>query len=239
VIALGAAVIVVVAVLALILVGFVPLPRSIGGTSSTSLAYSQAAPEAGSAASGYHAGNWTPVVAVGENSATTVTEPFGTAIPIPRCTLNLLSESPMTLPAYSGSVNTGVAPFWLFAYAQGKVSSGLIVLVVNGVASPFATYTGTCLESLAGGDYNVTAKVIDSTTAAAAAQSDAATFLGSHTSLTGSLILIGGPFPVWDVDYSTCSLTAVGGTGAEFTATVDAATGAVVSSSTNDAVNCS
>jgi hypothetical protein len=244
----GAAVVVVVLLLAVVLLPSSSSPSSNpGGNAATNLTYSQAAPIAGKAVSGYAGGGWALLFAVGLDSNTTESFPANaTSVISSNCTFTASgSTSSLTLPGTSVSRSAGESPAWEFAYRNG---AGTIAVadVLSGQGSVLGTLSGMCV-SFFGLLAPVPSHVIDSSVAAAAVEPNASSFLTAHPNASAEFGLIGGVSFLglggvgaeWSIDYSTCSLSATAtGTGATFNATVNATTGKVLNSTTSTA-SCS
>jgi hypothetical protein len=78
---------------------------------------------------------------------------------------NLTSNQSIVVPAMTSSVGTGLAPFWAIEYVGGP-NFTLFVIVLDGVATPYATFGGPgCGPSLT--NYtSLVGSVVDSVTAA-------------------------------------------------------------------------
>ena len=242
---IGIAAVVVVVLLLLVLV----LPGHGGsGGGAGAQSYSQAAPEAANAISGYLGTSWALYVAVGVTSPTGGTLPLsGNSSSTSNCTVSPASgvSGNVSFSAYTGNQSAGMAMVWefLFRDAGGAVA---IVTVTNGAATVYGTLSGSC-TSLFGFLQPVPSNVIDSTQAAAAAEPYAASFLAQHPNASAGLGLIGGLSFLgktigaeWSVAYSTCSLNGTNSTatGSGFNATVNATTGQLIYSQNQTSVTC-
>jgi hypothetical protein len=234
-------------VLALVL--FVVLPGlTVSATSPAVLTYSGARPVADHAASGFQGGGWTLLFAAGLVSSANESLPVNASTlgGFSGCTYVLNSGVHVfTLPGFTGNRSAGLSPAWEFVYRNGTDALA-IVSVVDGSASVLATVTGATCTFYAGLILGVPGNVIDSSRAAAAVEPRAAAFLATNPNASalfvlfgGSPLLVGTSGPDWTVVYTTCSLTSTGSaTGSEFNATVNAVSGAVVSSHTNSSASC-
>jgi len=232
------------------LVVFVVLPGLTGsGKPPAVLTYSGARPVADRAVSGFQGGGWTLLFAAG------LVSPTNESLPVNASTLGSFSGCSytlnsavhvFTLPGFTGNRSSGQSPAWEFVYRNGTDALA-IVSVVNGSATVLATVTGETCSFYAGLVLGVPGSVIDSSRAAAAVESRAATFLASYPTASAAYVLFGGLPPIlggtgtpeWTVVYSTCSVTSsANGTGSVFNATVNALTGAVLTTHTNASASC-
>jgi len=192
-------------------------------------------------------GNWSLVAAVGLALANASVLPYngssGNASCIP---ITLVGKVPtnVSLPAFRGSLESGEAPVWLFAYVELGVGGELAVFEIDGEITLAVELPASCSSGVS--EYlGFSAPVIDSPAAvAAAAAAGGADFLRAHPTgvsllmdLTGAYALPGEPPtpPIWEISWSTCSneLFGTGPTsGAEFFAAVYATNGTVVPSGT-------
>jgi hypothetical protein len=198
------------------------------------------------AVAGFEGGGWNLLFAAGLVSATSVTIPENaTAFSNLSCTFAPVTPGAnLSVPAYAGNRSAGLAPAWEFGY--GSLANGIaLVSVIDG--------QGVVVGTLTGGDCGVAAflssipgNVIDSSQAAAAAQPYARDFLAADPNASavfglGPAAFFGGSGlgVEWVVLYSTCSAKgSVSPTGSEFNATVNALTGAVLTTHTASGVSC-
>jgi hypothetical protein len=242
---------VVAVVVVLLLVVFVVLPAPSGsGAAGAVLTYSGARPVADGAVSGFDGGGWTLLFAAGFVSATNESFPANSTLfgNVTGCTYSATSgASGITLPAYAGNRSGGKSPAWAFAYRNGTDAIA-IVGVIDGHGTVIATVSGSTCGLYAGFLYAVPSGAIDSSQAAEDVEPLAATFLAKYPNASAVFGLLGGypgflgtpsRGPEWTVAYSSCTFSAASGvTGAVFNATVNALSGAVLTSSTNDSVSC-
>jgi hypothetical protein len=245
--ALIAAVIVVVLVL-LFATQVIPLSPSSSSTGGSALTFSEARPIANASVAGFQDGGWYLILAAGLDSPTSESIPTNSsASGSGNCTLTLVSGASATLsiPAFTGSRTAGVAPAWEFLYRNGA-GSVAVVTVVSGAASVIGTIGGTTCSFLFGLFSTLSSPVIDSSQAAAAAASDAGTFLTQHPNASAEFGLIGGVTflsahigPEWDVAFTTCPIgPATLGNGTTFNATVNATNAHVTFFQTQTNVSC-
>ena len=156
--------------------------------------------------------------------------------------------STVTVPGTSGSYSGGKAAGWLFIYWDWGTSTGYYIGVFSGSASYLGEVTGAGCAFFPSPPNPLPSSLIDSTQAAADANVNASSYLAAHSSASASFVLIPGwtysaynfsyTYPAsWTVSYTTCSPSG-GGSGDEFSATVNATSGAVTYSSTST-VSCS
>jgi hypothetical protein len=238
---------VVVVILLLLLATQVVPPGSSSKSTGSALTYSQARPIADRSVASYPGGSWTLLLAAGLDSPTAESIPTNsTTSGTANCTLTLASGLPanLSVSAFTGSRTAGVAPVWEFLYRN---SAGLVAVVSvdNGAGSVLGTIGGTTCQFLFGLFSPVPSTVIDSSQAAAAAQSDAATFLSQYPNASAEFGLIGGVsflahIPTeWEVVYTTCSVgVASSGLGTRFNATVNATSAQVTFFQTKTNVSC-
>lgn len=242
IIAVVVVVLVVVAFLGLYFAGAIPGLKPSSGSSSTGVTFSAARASADSAASSYSSSypNLEAVLGFGLSSSLSgnASEVVGASS---SCHPQLLSgaSGTVTVPAGNGGAGSGSLPFWEFVF--GGTSGVLVVTVINGAASAFATVAtgGGCSAGFGSGSGSaLPANVIDSSTAAADAGNASvggATFLKNNPNANAVFLLIGGVSfggfggASWAVLYSACSFS-VGSTTAsapQFEAILNATTGSV------------
>ena len=241
-------VVVIIVVLALFLSGVLtPKSTSSGGGSS---AFATGRSSAQSAADSQSGGPWTLIIADGTASTTSVSESTSTLTGqfASGCTFTAASGAPstMTLSAVS-DVSTGVAGGWLFLFKNTGSSSVLAIGVTGTSATVLGTIGGSsCFGGLLSSFSGVPSNVVDSGQVAAAANGQGgSTFLAAHSgawasySVSGGASYLGFSTPAeWTVAYSGCPISGGAGTSsAEFTASVNATTAAVTSTSTTT-VSC-
>ena len=244
-------VVVAVVIVVVLLVAFVVLPTltSSGGASGP-LTYANARPIADRAMSGYEGGGWTLLFAVGLVTPMNESFPVNTSalgnLTSTGCTYHLVtSATTYTVPAFTGNRSAGETPAWEFAYRNASDTLA-IASVINGQASVLATITGTECAFVAALLAPIPGNAIDSSQAAANVAPDAHAFLTAHPDASAEFALVGGfsffgqsEPSQWSIVYTTCAVTASPtGTGEQFNATVNALTGAVTHTQTNNSAVC-
>jgi hypothetical protein len=242
------AVVVVVVLILLALVATQALPLLPSSKSSGSvLTYQEARQVSDPTVAGYQGGGWALLVAAGLDSPTSESVPTNSsASGTGNCTLTLASGASATvsIPAFTGSRTAGVAPVWEFLY-RNAAGSVALVTVADGVATVIGTIGGGLCSLIFGLLSPVPTSAIDSSQAAAAVATDAASFLAEYPNASAEFGLIGGVSlgagvkAEWAVTYSTCLIgPSASGTGTRFNATVNATDGEVVSYQTTMDVSC-
>lgn len=168
-----------------------------------------------------------------------------------RCSPIVLSSPIPSVPAFRGSISSGVSPYWVFGFSTGGTAIWTIG-VVNDTATPLASLVrgGSCYSGPGAWKGGI---VVDSSLAAdvVAHLPSAVAFLARATS-SGSAVsaefrllppgsLADGPAgaPIWSVTYSTCPLVgSPSSSGSELVVPLDALTGAVLSESQSEAPSC-
>jgi hypothetical protein len=243
-----AAVVIVVLLVVLIGTGALPLLKKSSSSSGGALTYSQAAPIATQSTSGYQGGGWALLIAVGLDAAVSQSLPINSSsLETSECSFSLAAGAPavISVPAYSGNRTTGAAPMWEFVFRNGAENL-LVVSVIDGKVTIIGTIGGSDCTSAFGLFTAVSPTVIDSSQAAGAVSVDAAPFLALHPDANTTFALLGGISflglsigPEWTVTMTTCPFGAVtASTGAQFNATVNATSGAVIKEQTNASVAC-
>lgn len=236
-------------VLLLALLGVLPIfSSSNNGSSSGALTYDQARPLADGAAQATSGGSWALVVSSGILSTTAATENLS-SISSADCNLTVLPgvSNVVTVPAGPSNQTGGTATGWVFLY-RNAAGEMLIVAVLGGKATALGTIAaGQSCSTIFALLSVIPSNVIDSSVAASAVGSYAATFLASYPSVTSHYGLVGGISFLghgvgaeWAVNYTTCPVNAApGSTGASFNATVNATTGTIVYEQTRGLIGCS
>ncbi len=221
---------------------FSPTSPSSSSGSGKYETYRQAEPRAQSGVSATPGGPWSPVFGAA------VATPFSSSVPganltglsrLSSCTVNWTGGTApkVTVPATPESASAGTAAFWTFGFVNGS-DELRIVSVSDGNTSVLATISGsTCTEEFASLVPLTSGSVVDSPTVAEnASAAGGGSWLTAHPNATLTWDLLPGvsvegifsTAPTWHAVYTTCSLSSpVGSEGAEFNATLAAATGAV------------
>lgn len=209
--AIGGTVVVIAVVVVLLVTGVFPTPRSNPSTAPAPLpvAFGPALDAANVTAAGSAGGPWTLWSATGVDSRTvrnwTSFLPWSEA---DDCALSSPGPTP-AVPAYDGSIDSGLAPFWVLAYSNAS-STSLIVVVVNGTALDAGTVDPSALcVAPAYGDVPAVGS-FSSSAAAVAAGAVNASFLATFPGLNATLSLAesgsGGTSAVWEwlVEFTSC-----------------------------------
>lgn len=195
-------------------------------------------------------GQWTLIEGIGVALANASYLPYnGTAINATCAPTTLAGTVPtnLSLPAFHGSLTSGEAPIWLFAYTVLGVGGELAIFELGGqvaLAVELPTSCDTGLKAFQG----ITTPIVDSSTAvAAAAAAGGAAFLRAHpVGVSLTMDVIGGFAsdnvsvfaPEWVVSWTTCSNSIfssnVSTSGYQFFAAVNATTGSVVPGSVSN-----
>ncbi len=245
-VAIAVAVVVGLLILSLALVGILPIFPS-SSSKGPALTYDQALPLADDAAQGTSGGSWALVESVGIMSPISASENLS-ALGSSGCNFTILNggSGMVTLPSGAANQTAGTAVGWLFLY-RNAAEEVLMVTVFDGTASALATIAAEQSCSSVFALLNVVpSSVIDSSSAAADVQVDAAAFLADHSGVTSRYALVGGISFLglhvgaeWAVNYTTCPEEAsTGTTGAYFNATLNATSGAVIFSATDSSIQC-
>lgn len=210
--------------------------------------YSSAQGAAAGATKGAPGGPWTIVAAGGiavPGNLTIPAENISSSSIFEGCSFGWVGTPPaaVTIPATPSGTTPGKAAAWLFL-ATNASQGVLVTLVANATATNLFTVSGSCTSDL---DVlsAIPAGVVDSTSAAASANSaGGTTFLKAHpTSAEAYAIASTGSPPfslsVWEVVYTTCtSLSETGTPGFEFNVTLDATNGEVLLPAQTTSVTC-
>jgi hypothetical protein len=236
-IGIAVAVVVVVVILVLALLGILPFFKSAGPNGS----FADSRGPAQSTANGQPGGPWNLVLAAGiAPRSTTNLSNLSTPLtnPSPNCTISKGSGVPPTKLEGKGNVSQGLASGWVFLF-RGAAGGLLVVTDFSGSYQVEGTASGPGCASALGSYVAIPAGVVDSTTAATAADhAGGYAFLQAHPSANGTMGIVGGfsfvgfsVGAVWGIIYSTCPLVStVQVSDPTFTAIVNATSGSVVQS---------
>ncbi|MCI4338167.1 MAG: hypothetical protein L3J72_02560 [Thermoplasmata archaeon] len=224
--------------------GVGPFSRSSGTTSVYD--FSRAKALANSTASSYAGGYSSLALAFGLNLRTLLTVPVGAFFGGSTCGVQVLAPGAFQVGGSPQSAGSGAAPFWAFLY-ENRSGGLLLVTVAQDHAQDAAVLPPGSGCALSGAAYaSVPSSTVDSTVAAQAANNEGGTgFLSAHPNATGVYLLEGGN-PVagaafgaqWLVEYTLCNPAAGRpSTEPQFTAVVNALSGAVLAASTS-AITC-
>jgi hypothetical protein len=218
--AIAAIVVVAVVVLALFMTGVLPGSGSSSNKSSgTNLPYSTARPLADAAAAGAPGAPWTSVGAKAVDVNAVM--PLSTALFLitgssPGNDLiwtHYLTSARPNIPAFSGSLSSGLSPWWLFEYSNGTTADGnpvvLLVVVVNGTATALATAVSNSI---------VVPTVpfpghptMDSPAVMALAVTENSSYVNAHPGLNATFSPVYEDSPgfavgwIWTVEFSVCA----------------------------------
>jgi hypothetical protein len=194
---------------------------------------------------------WSLLFAVGLEAPTGETAALAVSdLGISNCSIAPASGAPsnLTLPAFVGNRTSGEAPLWEFFYQNFSTGSVAVVAVENGQATVLGNITTPECSSIFNILGTIPAQVLNSPAAGAAVAANASAFLAAHPTSSAVYGLIGpvfGNFPgstlgaKWVVEFSTCAVTPnPTGVGAEYNATVNATSGAVVYAQNQSSVSC-
>lgn len=214
--AIGGAIVAIGVVVVLLVAGVIPTPRMTvppPPPAAMSVGFASALRAANATAAGADGGPWVMWSATGvdsrevrngsgflpwsESEGCSPSAPFGGAGPASH------------VPAYSGPIDSGLAPYWLFAYANAS-STSLIVVVVNGSAFDAGTVTPSplCVTPAYGAVPAI--GLFNSSAAAAAAGAVNSSFVNSFPGLNATLSLTeasgGGSSGEWQwlVEFTSC-----------------------------------
>ena len=194
-------------------------------------------------------GNWSLIDAIGLALYNTSFLPYNgstgnaTCIPV---TLAGIVPTNLTLPAFRGDLESGQAPVWLFDYTEPGVGGELAVVEVGGQIPLAIELPPTCTTGPVH-YHGVPSPVIDSPAAvAAAAAAGGASFLRAHPTGVSLLMELVAGFSYgnnsslvsqWGIIWTTCSLafnSELSTSGYQFSADVNATTGAIVPGSADN-----
>ena len=195
--------------------------------------------------SSYRGGGWKVFAASGIAARTSISGgSVGSGnLTIPGCNSTTLNALPSgtSIPAVTGSFQSGIAPGWVFLLVN-SANALLVVIDINGTVTPLAELTGsstTCpfsqVASLVGN--GIASNVIDSDAAARIAwNAGGQNFISAHPNATAMYTIVSGfgflgfsTPAIWSVQLEACSATQLG-TGAivpAFNVTINAASGQV------------
>jgi hypothetical protein len=212
ILAAAAIAVVVVVILALLATGVIPgLNSASKGSSSSVLSYSNARPLADSAVLGISGAPWTLVraSAADGNAPVSWAAAFYSQTCGPPLVSHFLTSARPGMPAFAGSLSSGLSPWWLFFYSNG--TTVLAVVVVNGTGTAWATFSSPCYPAANPASSEIPSTgIVDSPVAMAAAAESNVSFLSAHPGVNASFSLHWGAFNGtlgywWDVTFTTCA----------------------------------
>ncbi|MGI0071858.1 MAG: hypothetical protein ACRECT_07350 [Thermoplasmata archaeon] len=245
--------------MAVVLVGLTLVGAFSGGTAGPAgipgeaLSYSEARSLADAAAANVPGGPWSAFSANGIDATLGGAFFFGISCLAftPPESLHHLTGARPEVPAFTGALSSGLAPWWTFQYSNGTVDARnftnlLVVAVVNGTATPILTMTCAGVSGVP--PALPSGRVLDSPAILAAAVGSNASFFRAHPDLNASFGLTGAdetPFGVvWMTSSTSCapfvqSLFGPSFPGVSWTLIVNDTTGALPGLSFPENVACS
>ncbi len=209
--AIAAIVVVAVVVLSLLVTGVLPrLGSSSKKSYGTNLPYSEARPLADAAAAGAPGGPWAWLNAEATYVHTAVNlspvlHGFFAGLP----GVQYLTSALPYVPAFNGSLGSGLSPLWLFVYTNGTTalfgSVVLVVVVVNGTATALASGASPEIAVVP----VVGNPIMDSPAVMALAVTENSSFFNAHPEVNASLNLYyrndsEGVGWFWAAEFNTC-----------------------------------
>jgi len=242
--------VVVVAAIVVLAVLLLSNPFQSSGSSvgaGTPVPYSQAVPVAIAKGQGAPGGPWTIVAATGIGVASGISDSSPASFSGSGCTFSTPSggSTVTTVLGTPSNATPGEVSSWVF-FAKNASSNAILLLdVSDGQASLWALVSGCSGVSTFTGMSGISASgVVDSTTVAAAFNAaGGSAFLSNHTSVTHFFFLLvassateGTSF--WEVSYTTCALTATGGSGSSLIGVYNAVSGSLFDGPTATQETC-
>ena len=216
-------VIVVAAVVVVAVLVFAGVFNSHGSSSvsnGTPAAFSSAVDVASSQGSTTTGAPWTVVAADGIGIPSGLTEPNWEFVGSSGCTFTPVpgGSTQVTILGTPANSSAGEVATWVFFEKNASANVILLSTVSDGTLSPLVLVTGCSTVGTFAALSAISSSVdVDSTNVAATFnENGGSSFLASHPGATQSFILIGGSSGnpgAWDVEYTTCTLTASGGSG--------------------------
>ncbi|HTT73724.1 MAG TPA: hypothetical protein VMG99_06220 [Thermoplasmata archaeon] len=222
-IAVGAIVVVAVAVLAALAVSGVFSASSSSNGTGPVASYDQAFPTGAATASAAPGGPWTIVAAIGLGIPSSITSANSADTEVGSgCTFTPVAGSPSTFTIYGSpsSAAPGAVGAWVFVALNGSSGSIVMIAVSGGTGTALVVGSGSACTS----EFSPLAAIdvatgVDSTTIAASFNANGGgAFLSANAGATQEFVLLGagsGYPAAWAVIYSTCGLTQTSGTGNE------------------------
>jgi hypothetical protein len=201
-------------IVALLVTGLLPgLGPSPDRNPGRALAYSAARSLADASAAGAAGGPWSLMSVNGVAATHDASGLFG----VPDAysyfeVIHYLTATRPEIPAFSGSLSSGLFPWWTFQYTNGTLALDnetviLVVVVVNDGAIALATEYGPDFTGVV--PTLPTAGIVDSDAAMSTAVAVNASFIHSHPGLNASLTLSTPQPPslgeVWSITLTTCA----------------------------------
>ena len=192
-------------------------------------------------------GTWNLTAAVGVASPATFKLPYNGTPESPSCSIIALAGSlpaNLSIPAFAGSLVSGSAPAWAFAYWSPSTGAQLALMELSGQVELAVEESSGCTGMGGVLPGTVPSNVVDSPAAVAAASAEGgASFLEAHPTGVSLIMTLNGTLnystsqpivnPTWDIEWSSCASTFLGyppssGFGYEFTAMINATSGRVI-----------
>jgi len=167
-------------------------------TSSPPPSFAEARSLANGTVSNLSGGGWTLLLGVGlaERAAETVAVTAVTNVTGSTCTPAALPGATLptsvSVPAYSGGLNAGRAPFWAFVYHQASSGTYLLVQVSGRTPTAVARLTGSSCAATLGSLLPVPDRFVDSVGADAAAWSNASGFVAGDPAIDTVIMVASG-----------------------------------------------
>jgi hypothetical protein len=158
-------------------------------------------------------GPWSLFSASGFDVNRTISSQF--AVPGLACfgpgTTHFLTTARPEIPAFNGSLALGLSPFWIFSFSNGTTSAHnqtnlLVVLVVNGTATAFATINTPCVLGIP--NPLPSSGFLDSPAALTDSLATNTSFFVAHPHLNATFQIqeLGrGVGPEWGASFTTCA----------------------------------
>ncbi len=229
---------IVVAVVAVLIVGFLAATGAFSGPTSSEAVSSSGAQS--TAAADLPPGSWSLAVMAGYDAWNGTSLSLNLSSLPPNCTASSPSGSvpaSIAVPSFRGNISDGSAAFWILEYVQPSGHSLAVVFVTDGSVAAIVVLSGADCSPYPSGFAGIPANAVSSSTAAQALDTAGATaFLAAHRagqSLLMDLSAFNGT-DEWLFEFTPCSGILTGNlsgptSGAAFYGVVNATTGSVVS----------
>jgi hypothetical protein len=211
----------------------------------TPVSFSDAAEVASSQGASITGAPWSVVAADGLGIPSGVSEPNWEFVGSSGCTFTPVpgGSAQVTILGTPANSVAGDVATWVFFEKNASTNVILLSAVSNGALAPLVLVTGcSTVGTFAGLSAVSASNVVDSTAVAASFnENGGSSFLSYHPGATEMFILIGNSTSTpsaWDVEYSTCALTASGGSGSWLSGYYDASNGNVVTGPTSGSGSC-
>ena len=190
--------------------------------------YSQAIGPAEEAQTSIANGPWAPTEVIGLGVPQSAS---GYAGLVHGCTVVWETSSTLVVPATPANASAGALSVWIAA--SDDAAGNVLLTFVNDLSGAVTAQNAVELQGSCVADYKllgpVPASIVDSSEVALAADAlGGSAFLGAYPGATKIVGVLG---PYWEVEYTTCSFFASGGTGTQFAAFFYATNGTLYSNS--------